>query len=167
MILAAVVAMSEDNAIGKDNGLPWRLPDDLRFFKRTTLNKPVLMGRKTYESLNGPLKNRLNIVISTQDELELPEGVLHIRDLDEGIERLYKEGADEGFIIGGGKIFDLTLDKLERIYLTRVHTNMPDADVFFPEIDKNNWKLEWEEYHPADEKHLFDFTFQRWDRVKK
>lgn len=166
MILAAVVAMSEDNAIGKGNGLPWRLPDDLKFFKKTTLNKPVLMGRKTYESLNGPLKNRLNIVISGQEQLELPEGVLHIRDLDEGIERLYKEGTDEGFIIGGGKIFELTLGKLERIYLTRVHTNMSDADVFFPVIDKNNWKLEWEEHHPADEKHLFDFTFQRWDRVK-
>ncbi len=165
MILSAIVAVSENNAIGVDNQLPWHLPDDLKFFKRTTLGKPVLMGRKTYESLGKPLPGRLNIVISRQQDLQLPEGVLLFQDLREGIERLEKEVTDEGFIIGGGKIFEETMDVLDRLYITKVAAVIPDATAFFPEVDHSHWKLVWEEEHAADEKHRYAFTFQQLESV--
>lgn len=165
MILSAIVAMSENNAIGKDNQLPWHLPDDLKFFKKTTLGKPVLMGRKTYESLGKPLPGRLNIVISHQKDLNLPEGVLLFNDINEGIAQLELDNQEEGFIIGGGKIFEETLKDIDRMYITKVHTNIKDATAFFPTIDHSHWKLVWEEKHHADEKHKYDFTFQQLERI--
>lgn len=165
MILSAIVAMSENNAIGKDNDLPWRLPDDLKFFKRTTSGKPVLMGRKTFESLGKPLVNRLNIVLSSKKDLGLPEGVLLFDNINDAVERMKQEGTDEAFIIGGGKIYEQTLNRLDRIYITHVHTHIPDAHTFFPELNKDNWKVTWEEKHDADEKHKFAFTFRQWDKL--
>ena len=105
MILSAIVAIAQNNAIGKDNQLPWHLPDDLRFFKKTTMGKPVLMGRKTFESLGKPLPGRLNIVVSHQENLQLPEGVLLYNNLEKALKRLEEEPVDEAFIIGGGKNF--------------------------------------------------------------
>jgi dihydrofolate reductase len=163
LILSFIVAVDQNFAIGKNGDLPWRLPDDLKFFKRTTMGKPMLMGRKTFESLRGILPGRLHIVVSSQN-LSLPEGVLHYTSLDAAIERLKEEGTDEGFIIGGGEIFRQTLEKANRLYLTRVHALVEDADAFFPEVDFSLWNLVWEEEHPADEKHAFPFTFQQWDR---
>ena len=165
MILSAIVAVAENNAIGKDNQLPWYLPDDLKFFKKTTLGKPILMGRKTFESPGFPLKGRLNIVISSQKDLELPEGVLLYHTIHEGIKRMEQEHTDEIFIIGGGKIFEETMDLIDRLYLTKVHTEIEDANAFFPEIDHSHWKLVWEEEHPADEKHKYSFTFQQLEKL--
>ena len=95
MILSAIVAVSDNNSIGRDNQLPWHLPEDLKFFKRTTLGKPVLMGRKTFESLGRPLPGRLNIVVSTQKNLVLPEGVLLFHNIDEAVARLEQENTEE------------------------------------------------------------------------
>lgn len=159
--------MSENNAIGRDNDLPWHLPDDLKFFKRTTLGKAVLMGRKTYDSMGKPLPNRLNIVVSSDKNLQLPEGVLLYNNLEDAVTRLQQEDADEGFIVGGGKIFEQTMDITDRIYLTRVHTTIEDAEAFFPHMDHTHWKLAWREEHPADEKHAYAFTFEQWDRIKE
>lgn len=167
MIISAVVAMSENNAIGRNNELPWHLPDDLKFFKKMTLGKPVLMGRNTFESLGKPLVNRLNIVVSTRENLQLPEGVLLYNSLDAAIERMQQEATEEVCIIGGGEIFVQTLDQTDRIYLTRVHTVIDDAHTFFPHLDHTHWKLTWEEQHFKDEKHAYDFTFQQWDRFKE
>jgi dihydrofolate reductase len=164
MILSIIVAIAENGAIGKDNRLPWHLPEDLKFFKRTTLGKPVLMGRKTYESLGKPLPGRLNIVISRQ-RLQLPEGVLLYHSLEESIKRLEEENTDEGFVIGGGDIFKEVLPDIDRMYITRVHTIIDDATAFFPEIDHSHWHKVWEEAHKADEKHKYDFTFQQYERV--
>ena len=108
MILSAIVAVSENNAIGVNNQLPWHLPDDLKFFKRTTLGKPVLMGRKTYDSLGKPLVNRLNVVISRTD-VQLPEGVVLVHSIEDGIKRIKQEATEEGFILGGGIIFEQTI----------------------------------------------------------
>lgn len=166
MILAAIVAMAENNAIGVDNDLPWRLPDDLKFFKRVTSGKPVLMGRKTFESLGRPLVNRLNIVITTREHPELPEGVLHYNNIDDAIARMKEEGKEEGFIIGGGKIYEQTLPMLDRLYITRVHTTIADAHTYFPELNAADWKLTWEENHEKDERHAYDFTFQQLDKIK-
>lgn len=165
MIISAIVAMSANHAIGKDNQLPWHLPNDLKFFKKTTLGKPVLMGRKTYESLGKPLPGRLNIVLSRSKNLELPEDVLLYNSLEAAVERLKKDQHEEGFIIGGGKIFEQSMDMLDRLYITQVHTTIPDADAFFPEVDHSHWKLVWEEAHEADEKHAYAYTFQQHERV--
>jgi dihydrofolate reductase len=165
MILSAIVAAAEDNAIGIQNALPWRLPEDLKFFKRTTMGKPVLMGRKTFESLGKPLPGRTNIVISGRQDLTLPDGVLLYNTLDEGIERMQQEDSDEGFIIGGGKVFEETMPIMDRLYITRVHATFPEADVFFPDIDHSHWKLVWEEKHEADEQHKYAFTFQKFEHI--
>jgi len=166
MILSFIVAVAENNAIGMHNQLPWHLPNDLKFFKRTTLGKPVLMGRKTYESLGKPLPGRLNIVISGQKDFHLPEGVLLYDDLQKGIDRLQQESSDEGFIIGGGKIFELALPLVDRMYITRIHTTIENADTFFPVIDHTHWKMVWEEPHEVDEKHKFAYTFQQFERIE-
>lgn len=164
-MISLIVAVSDNNAIGRKNELPWHLPADMKFFKRTTMGKPVVMGRKTYESLGRPLPGRLNIVISGSPNLHLPEGVLLYNNLDKAIERVQQEDVDEAFIIGGGKIFEIALPFIDRMYITRVHGNILDADVFFPAIDHTHWKLVWEEPHPADEHHLYAFTFQQFERT--
>lgn len=167
MILSAIVAISDNHAIGRDNQLPWHLPEDLKFFKRTTLGKPMLMGRKTFESLGGVLKNRLHIVVSHQKDLQLPDGVILYHDIQQGIARMEQENVEEGFIIGGGVIFSETMNLIDRLYLTQVHTTIDDAHTFFPHINHAHWKLVWQEEHKADEKHAFDFTFQQWERIKE
>lgn len=166
MILSAIVAIADNFAIGKGNDLPWHLPEDLKFFKRTTLGKPVLMGRKTFDSLGRPLKGRLNIVLSSQESLELPEGVLLCHDLTNAIEQLKAEATEEAFVIGGGRVYEQSLDMLDRLYITRVHTTIEDAEVFFPQFDTEAWELVWEEAHQADEKHQYDYTFQQWNKIK-
>lgn len=166
MILAFIVAVAENNAIGIRNTLPWYLPEDLKFFKRTTLGKPVIMGRKTYESLGKPLPGRLNIVLTHQRGMEVPDGVLLYEDVNDAIRYLEDMSCDECFIIGGGKVFESTLPLVDRLYITRVHTSIANADTFFPEIDHSHWKLVWEEYHHADEQHQYAFTFQQFDRLE-
>jgi dihydrofolate reductase len=167
MILSAIVAVSDNNAIGRDNQLPWHLPEDLKFFKRTTLGKPVLMGRKTFESLGRPLPGRLNIVVSTQKNLVLPEGVLLFHNIDDAVARLEQENTEEAFIIGGGTIYEQTMSLLDRMYITQVHTTILDAHAFYPHADHTHWKMVWHEDHKADEKHAFDFTFQQWERINE
>ena len=166
MIISFIVAIAEDNAMGRKNGLPWHLPEDFKFFKRTTMGKPILMGSKTFTSIGKPLPGRLNIVISGNKDLQLPEGVLLYNDVNAAIERMQQENADEGFIIGGGKVFEMTMPMADRMYITRVHTTVPDADTHFPEIDHTHWKLVWEEKHTADDKHAYDYTFQQYDRIE-
>jgi len=166
MVISLIVAAAENNAIGSGNELPWNLPEDLKFFKRTTLGKPVLMGRKTYESLGKPLPGRTNIILSGRTDLQLPEGVLVCTDIQQGIQLLQDTGADEGFIIGGGNVFAQSISLADRIYLTRVHTIIANADAFFPAIDHTHWKLVSEEPHAADERHAYSFTFQQYERAE-
>ncbi len=167
MTLSAIVAVDENNAIGRDNHLPWYLPEDLKYFKRTTMGKPVLMGRKTYDSLGKHLPGRLNIVVSSQKDLQLPEGVLLYNSLGEAIERLKQEDVAEGFIIGGGKIFEETIGTLDRLYITLVHTKVEGAEVYFPHVDHTQWKLVADDKHQADEKNAFAYDFQVWERVSQ
>jgi dihydrofolate reductase len=165
MILSAIVATDEHNAIGKNNQLPWHLPEDLKFFKRTTIGKPVLMGRKTWESMGKALSGRLNIVLSRQKDLNLPEGVLLVNDLQTAIQQLENESIDEAFVIGGGHVFQEALPLLDRMYITEVKTVVQDADAFFPHVDHSHWKLVWEEAHNKDEKHAFDYTFKQYEHI--
>lgn len=167
MKISAIVAIAEDYGMGKNNRLPWHLPDDLKFFMRTTMGKPVIMGRKTYDSMGKPLKGRLNIILSRSAQPGLPENVLLFHNLEEAINRAEAKNKDEIFIIGGAEIFKMSMHLMDALYLTRVHTVIDGADTFFPHIDHSHWKLNWEEAHEADEKHAYAFTFQRWDRVKE
>lgn len=166
MILSFIVAASENNAIGRHNNLPWTLPEDLKFFKFTTMGKPVVMGRKTFETLGKPLPGRVNIVLSHKKDLVLPNGVLLFDRLDAALKQLEEDGVEEAFIIGGGVIFEQALPLANRLYMTRVHTTIPDADTFFPDIDHTHWKLVWEEEHKADAKHAYPFTFQQYERIE-
>ncbi len=164
MTISLIVATSLNHAIGKDNQLPWHLPADLKFFKTTTMGCPVVMGRKTFQSIGRTLPGRKNVVI-TRDaafnadkhfDIELASG------LQEALSSLSSE--KEIFIIGGGEIFKQSMLLADNVYLTLVNTSL-DGDVFFPEIDKTKFELVWEEKHQADEKNKFDYTFQKF--VKK
>jgi dihydrofolate reductase len=164
MQLSIVVAVAEDRAIGRGGCLPWRLFTDLQYFKAVTLGKPVIMGRRTWEERQGrPLKGRMNIVLSHSLK-EVPQGVLIAGSLDEAIGMAAHAGFTEAAVIGGAALFAEAAPRADVLHITRVHTRVPDADTFFPEIDMTPFRLAWEEPHEADEKNEHAFTFQRWER---
>lgn len=154
--ISIIVAIAENYAIGKDNKLLWYLSDDLKRFKRITSGHQVIMGRNTYLSLPvRPLKNRMNVVI-TDDPDEVFEGCITVRSIEDAM-KLCKED-EESFVIGGGSVYRQFMPVATKLYITKVHKDF-EADTFFPEIDENKWELIEEEYHPADEKHEYPFTF--------
>ncbi len=162
MIISHLVAASENNVIGKGNEIPWHLPNDLKFFKNKSWAMPVIMGRNTYESLEKPLPGRINVVITKKEDWQRND-VTVAHSIDEAIKKACESDCNELFIIGGGEIFKQSLDIVNRIYLTRVHTTI-DGDVFYPLLDETKWKLISEDPYPADEKHQFAYTFQLWER---
>jgi dihydrofolate reductase len=160
--LSHLVAASENNVIGKNNQLPWNLPNDFKFFKNKTWGMPVIMGRNTYESLDKPLPGRFNIVITTKQDWKRDD-VIVAHSIDEAITKAKETDCKEIFIIGGAEVFKQSIEIVNRIYLTRVDATI-DGDAFYPAIDKTKWKLKREDPHPADEKHAFAYTFQTWER---
>lgn len=162
MIISHLVAASENNVIGKNNQLPWNLPNDFKYFKNKTWGMPVVMGRKTYESMEKELKGRINIVVTTNKEWKR-ENVLVASSIEEGIKNAEETDCKEIFVIGGGEIFKQSMDIVNRLYITRVHATV-EGDTFYPAIDGNKWKLISEDPHPADEKHQYAYTFQVWER---
>ena len=162
MIVALLVAMSDDGVIGRDNALPWHLPHDLKWFKRLTTGHAIIMGRATYQSIGRPLPNRRNIVLS-RDPAFQPEGVEVATTLEAALALV--EGDPEVFVVGGAAIYRLALPRAQRIYLTRVHAKV-DGDVRFPEWRPDEWRLVWEEAHQADDEHAYPFTFQQLDRIR-
>lgn len=163
-MISLIVAASENNGIGKSNQLLWHLPNDLKYFKNTTWGMPVIMGRKTFESVNKPLPGRINIVITSQKDWH-SDNVLAANDLESSIRMAYETNCKEVFIIGGGEIYKQAFSKAEKIYLTRVHANL-EADTFFPAIDESVWEQTGNLDFPADEKHAWPYTFQVWERRK-
>jgi dihydrofolate reductase len=164
-MLSHIVAASENNVIGIKNGLPWRLPNDFRYFKNKTWSMPVIMGRNTYESLKQELKGRINIVISRNTNWH-SGNVAVAHSVDEAISKAKECDAREIFIIGGGEVFRETMGKVDRIYLTRVHTEV-EGDTTYPELDLSKWKKVKEESFPADEKNNYPYTFEVWERMDK
>jgi dihydrofolate reductase len=156
MKLSIIVAASENNVIGKDNQLLWRLPDDLKFFKAVTTGKPIIMGRKTFESIGGALPNRLNVVLSSDSNYKVPNEVMLFSSAQHVIEFLEKS-YDEAMVIGGQQIYNLFMPFAQKLYLTRVHVEI-EGDTFFT-FDQQEWVAVKEEFHPADEKHALAFTF--------
>ena len=152
--LSLIVAVDEEGGMGANNRLPWHLPADLAHFKKITLGKPIIMGRKTYESIGRPLPGRLNIVLS-RNNLEMP-GITVVASLDEAL-RLTQD-VPEVMVIGGAEIFELALPQATSLYLTQVY-HVFKADVFFPEFDEAAWELQDSELRPADAKNKYDMRF--------
>jgi dihydrofolate reductase len=160
MRVSFVVAMAENRAIGRDGGLPWHLPADLRHFKNLTIDHTVVMGRKTFDEVGRPLPRRRNVVVTRQRDWSA-EGVEVVHGLDAALELV--RGEAEVFIIGGAEIYRQALPRTDRIYLTRVETEV-EGDVFFPEIDWDEWRIVAEEHHPADDRHAYAMTFLTYER---
>jgi len=164
MLISLVVAATENNVIGKDNKLLWHLPNDMKFFKNTTWAMPVIMGRKTFDSLGKPLKGRTNIVITRQRGWKA-EGVKAVQNLDKAILEAAHADAKEAFVIGGGEIFKQSMSRAHKIYLTRIHTSL-DGDTFFPDLNEHDWKIVSNLDFEVDNKHAFAYTFQIWERKR-
>lgn len=154
--VSAIVAAAENNAIGKDNQLLWHLPNDLRFFKRTTTGHTVIMGRKTYESVGKPLPNRRNIIVTRQAGYTA-DGAEVVHSLAAALESC--AGEEEVFVVGGAEIYQQALPIVNRIYLTRVHAALP-GDSFFPQLDRQSWRRVSADRHPADDRHAYSYTFE-------
>ena len=161
MKLALIWAMSRNRVIGRNNALPWHLSEDLRYFKRVTMGKPIIMGRKTWESIGRPLPGRTNIVI-TRDQNFQAAGVRVVHSLDDAL-RLAEhvgviEGAEEVIVIGGAEIYALALPKAERLYLTQVHAEV-EGDAWFPEFDLSQWQEFAREDFKAEGPNPYPYSF--------
>lgn len=159
-MVSIIVATDRNNGIGKDNALLWHLPNDLKRFKSITSGHPIIMGRKTYDSIGRALPNRMNIVISNNKELKI-DGCTIVHSLLEALELVKNE---EVFIIGGGNIYKQAMELADKIYLTKVDITL-EADTFFPYVDAAKWQVVHEEQHLRDEKHAYNYEFI--DLIKK
>ncbi|KON87516.1 dihydrofolate reductase [Sporosarcina globispora] len=155
-MISLMWAMDENRVIGKDNKLPWHLPEDLKFFKRTTMGHPIAMGRKTWDSIGRPLPGRENIVI-TRNESFSCEGCTVLNSIDE-LQKYSGEKEDEIFVIGGAEIFKAILPAADRLYLTMIYDQF-EGDTYFPEVDMSEWDLLSREKGTRDEKNPYDFEF--------
>ncbi|MBT8231130.1 MAG: dihydrofolate reductase [Saprospiraceae bacterium] len=163
MIISTIVAVGNNNVIGVDNDLPWHMPADLQFFKKTTLGFNVLMGRKSFDSVGRPLPGRTNIVVTRQNSF-YHSGVITVHSIQEGILEAKKNNQEELFIIGGSNVYTQTKDLWNKLYLTKIDVDIPNGTAFFPEINFSNWNHTWEEKHKADEKNPHDFSFNLFTR---
>ncbi len=162
MNISIIVAASKNNVIGNKNQLPWHLPNDMKFFKQTTWAMPIVMGRKTFESIGSkPLKGRFNIIITKQSSYN-SNGASVVNSFENAIELAKKNDYKEIIICGGGEIYKEAMPIAHKIFITRVDTII-DGDTFF-EMDINNWTLVFKEPNLADEKHKFNYCFETWIR---
>lgn len=162
--LVLIAALDRRHAIGRGNELPWRLPDDLKRFKALTLGKPVLMGRKTAESLGRALPGRLNLVLTRGDAVPFV-GMQAVASVEEARFIAELEGVDELCVIGGGEVYALCMPHATRMHLTHVDTVVEGADAFFPQFDAAQWRTTWREAHDADARHAHAFEFVDYERA--
>jgi dihydrofolate reductase len=165
MIISLIAAMAQNRVIGKNNDLPWRLPDDMKFFMNTTKGHHVIMGRKNYDSLLDkfkPLPDRTNIVVTRQQNLKAP-GCLVVNSVDTALQIAREHNEQEAFVIGGAEIYALTLQGANRLYLTEINAAV-EGDTYFPLFDKKQWKEISRKHHPVDEKHRYSFDFVVYER---
>lgn len=161
--LVLIAALDRNNAIGRGNALPWHLPDDLKRFKALTLDQPVLMGRKTAESLGRALPRRRNLVLTRGNGVPF-DGMEAVASIADAQALAAADGAEALCVIGGGEIYALCLPLATRMHLTHVDTQVVDADAFFPEFDAAQWQVSERRAHPADERHAFAFEFVDYQR---
>lgn len=164
--IAYVVAMDNNRLIGRDNDLPWRLPDDMRWFRDKTMGKPCIMGRKTYDSLPDrfrPLPGRHNIVVTRNTGYEAP-GAVVVHSVEDALAAA--GDAEEIIIVGGAVLFGHLMPVVDRLYLTHVH-DAADGDVYFPEFNRDEWREIYREHHAADDRHAQAFTWTILDRMEE
>jgi dihydrofolate reductase len=165
--LAIILAAAENGVIGKNNALPWHLPEDLRYFKRVTMGKPIIMGRRTFDSIGKPLPGRTNIVI-TRNESFSAEGIRQVASLDEALalatDIAVIDGVDEAVVIGGAEIYALALPNTQRLYYTAVHAVI-EGDAVLPPIDWSLWREVSREHHKARSPNSYDYSFVCYDRL--
>lgn len=161
MILSLIYARSENRCIGRGGDLPWRLPDDFKHFKRTTMGHPIVMGRRTFEDHNTALPGRTNIVLTSRPDFA-PPGVIVRRSLDEALAP-YRGTDEEVFIAGGANVYAQAFPQADRVYETIVHARV-EGDTYLPAFDFTGWRRALLEEHPADDRHPHAFTILRWDR---
>lgn len=164
MLLSMIAAVAENGVIGSDGGMPWHLPADLKFFRKTTMGKPIIMGRKTLESIGKPLDGRLNIVLTRQPNVQI-EGCTVVSTLDHALASARAGGADEAIIIGGGQLYSRAMPLAQRLFLTRIHETF-EGDTYFPEIDLAAWIEVKRENHVADAKNSHDYSFCVLERIE-
>ncbi|MDC8833106.1 type 3 dihydrofolate reductase [Alteromonas gilva] len=158
-----IAAMAHNRVIGKDNQMPWHMPADLAHFKRTTLGKPVIMGRKTYESIGRALPGRLNIVLTSDSAYSLADATV-VNSIDAALAQAKSEATDEAMIIGGGAIYTSLLPRADRLYLTFIDADVA-GDTYFPDYAKQGkWRELSKETHPSDQKNQFGYTFVTLER---
>lgn len=163
MKIAAIVAASMNRVIGKGNEIPWYLQADFKFFKKTTLNHHIIMGRKTFESIGKPLPKRTNIVV-TRNPFFIASNVIVVNSLEAAFEIAKENGEELAFVIGGGTIYEQSLPYLEEVFYTEVQTNL-EGDTFFPKLDKSEWNFTELLSHEKDEKNDFDFVVKCYKRI--
>lgn len=161
--ISLILAMADNGTIGHNNALPWHLPNDLKFFKNSTLGKPIIMGRKTYESIGKPLPGRENIIISRSLNRNDIPGCVVFNTLQEAIDDInHRYDQVEIMIMGGAQIYQASLPFMDRLYLTHVHAEV-EGDTQMPAFDFTDAKLIFEEKHQKDDKNRYDYTFEIWD----
>lgn len=165
MTLSIIVAMADNRVIGLNNQMPWHLPADLAWFKKNTLNKPVIMGRKTFESIGRPLPSRHNIIISKQapSESNSTQNVSWVQSIDAAIVLAQEQNVDEAFIIGGGNIYKQTLPLANRLYLTHIDAKL-QGDTYFPDYLPEQWQVIHQESHQPDDKNRYLCRFEILER---
>ena len=168
MTISLLVAASNNNVIGKNNQLLWTLPNDMKYFKNVTWAMPVIMGRKTFESLHSKaLHGRINIILTSKQQLSNAHGIYQLAStIEEANKKAGDTDCNEVFVIGGGEIFDQYIPIADKIYVTRVNANL-EGDAHFPEIDPTEWTLYSSNPFPADEKHKYAYDFQVWTRASR
>lgn len=164
MLISAIVAMSKNRIIGKDNQIPWHLPADLKYFKKTTLHHHIIMGRKCYESIGKPLPKRVSIII-TRNKHYKAEGCVVLHSLQAALDYAKTAGETEAFIIGGGEIYKQSMDLWDKLYLTEVDTKT-EGDIFFPELELKRWTLVSEEQHIGNKRNIYNYIFKIYRRKK-
>ncbi|MGM7701390.1 dihydrofolate reductase [Pseudalkalibacillus sp. Hm43] len=157
-MISLLFAMGKNHVIGKNNDLPWRLPEDLKWFKQVSTGHTVIMGRKTYESIGKPLPNRKNVIVTNDKEYEA-EGCIVTHSIEEALQ----QDGDETIVIGGAKIYEQVLDDADRLYMTYIDEEF-EGDTFFPEYDESEWELTSKEIGIKDEKNPYDYYFCVYDR---
>ncbi|MFO6297641.1 type 3 dihydrofolate reductase [Rahnella selenatireducens] len=159
MIISLIAALATDRVIGMENAMPWHLPGDLAWFKRNTLNKPVIMGRKTFESIGRPLPGRLNIVISSKPGEH--DGVTWVTSVDAALAAA--GDVEEVMVMGGGRVYEQLLPKANRLYLTHIDAEV-EGDTHFPDYEPDDWESTFSEFHDADEQNSHGYCFEILDR---
>lgn len=164
MKVSTIVGFGNNREIGKNNDIPWYLPADLKYFKKITTGHPIIMGRKCFDSIGRALPNRTNIIVSRNPEFYI-EGCILTHSIDAALSVARQSGAEEAFIIGGGQIYQRGVPLSDKLYITEIDIDIPNADIFFPTIDYNQWKLIAEEKHDKDDKNAFDYCFKVYERA--